>query len=107
MPAGVAAASPMVAGARTPTVASDSPAAAAGRFHGIQTSKTETSSNPYFLLPVLVICTICTHSTCARIKGPGAYRTSRTAAHMIDGIRCSEACDKSDDYGPKTPVTND
>src|SRR5215831_3958280 len=103
MRAGVAAASPMVAGARTPTVASDS-AAAAGRFYGKQTSKTETSSNPYFLftcLPVLVICTICTHSTCARIKGPGAYRTSRTAAHMIDGIRCSEACDKSDDYGPK------
>ena len=74
MPAGVAAASPMVAGARTPTVALDS-AAAAGRFHSKQTSKTETSSNPYFLftcLPVLVICTICTHSTCARIKWPGA-----------------------------------
>jgi len=52
MPAGVAAASPMVAGARTPTVASDS-AAAAGRFDGKQTSKTETSSNPYFLFACL------------------------------------------------------
>ncbi|MGB6528318.1 MAG: hypothetical protein WBF33_09440 [Candidatus Nitrosopolaris sp.] len=34
-----------------PTVASDSAAAAAsaaGRFDGQQTSKTETSSNPYF-----------------------------------------------------------
>ena len=45
MPAGVAAASPLVAGARTPTVASDSAAAAsaAGRFDGKQ-----TPSNPYF-----------------------------------------------------------
>jgi len=49
MPAGVAAASPMVAGERTPTVALDS-AAAAGRFHGKQTSKTKTSSNPIFYL---------------------------------------------------------
>jgi hypothetical protein len=55
MLAGAAAALHTVAGARIPTVASDSAAAAsaAGRFDGKQTSKTETSSNPYFLFACL------------------------------------------------------
>jgi hypothetical protein len=52
MLAGAAAALHTVVGARIPTVASDSAAAAsaAGKFDGKQTSKTETSSNHIFYL---------------------------------------------------------